>query len=302
MGVSVVIEKSNENAIFGSEEELNKEGIDESMESWNHENMKKEDSNTLEDTNNILDNKEHEEDAGNVEGIENVEDDNKGIDLDDLAMQELDQLKEEKKEEEKGGIPFRNEIENEDDEFGDIGSFDIADSDNQDFQNFNFNFTTTTQKEEIKPPNSLKESKLEFLLRYLFYFYFLLLSYLYKLDEKTEFVERFIEKSKKTVDDLILRIERTFAKLSPGLYRRIVRDSEILGTLIILAVLHYNFHAEATKAKQNNNKKMLLGFPSDLETKIDLKEEKEIKEQEQRITNTNVNASETKHNNKLSAF
>ncbi len=285
-GVNVVIEKINENKINEYEEEQDM-GDNESMRLWNHKTMEKEDFNMLNDTNNILDNKEHEED--------NVEDDNnKGIDLDDLAMQELDQLKEEKKEEEKGGIPFHDEIENEDDEFGDIGSFDIADSDNQDFQNFNFNFTNTKEEIDVKPPNSLKESKLEFLLRYLFYFYFLLLSYLYKLDEKTEFVDRFIEKSKKTVDDLILRIERMFAKLSPGLYRKIV-DSEILGTLIILAVLHYNFHAEATKAKQYNNKKMLLGFPSDLETKIDLKEEKEIKEQEQRIT-------ETKPAGKLSAF
>ena len=285
-GVNVVIEKINENKINEYEEEQDM-GDNESMRLWNHKTMEKEDFNMLNDTNNILDNKEHEED--------NVEDDNnKGIDLDDLAMQELDQLKEEKKKEEKGGIPFHDEIENEDDEFGDIGSFDIADSDNQDFQNFNFNFTNTKEEIDVKPPNSLKESKLEFLLRYLFYFYFLLLSYLYKLDEKTEFVDRFIEKSKKTVDDLILRIERMFAKLSPGLYRKIVRDSEILGTLIILAVLHYNFHTEATKAKQNN-KKMLLGFPSDLETKIDLKEEKEIKEQEQRIT-------ETKPAGKLSAF
>ncbi|WP_457613846.1 hypothetical protein [Methanocaldococcus sp.] len=262
MSVSVVIEKSAEGPIFESEKEHNNENIKNTIEQLDNYVIEKEDSNNVGDISDKEKNKENE----------NV--DNKN--LENLAMEELDNIK---KEEERNEVSFREEGKeeiNEDEEFSD---FDIANGDNQDFQNFNFNFSTTRKEDEIdvEIPNSLKESKLEFLLRYLFYFYFLLLAYFYKLDEKTKFVERFIEKSKRTVDDLILRIERMFAKLSPRLYNRIVKDSEILGTLVILAVLHYNFHVEVTRGTKSNRNPAPKVYGDPTKECEEVKESKKLK-------------------------
>lgn len=262
MAVRILVEGNggyNEN-LSGEKEQMEKQ--------LSNETMEKEDINVISDNRNDVDSNE----------------DNSSKSLDDIAMEALEEIKEEtNKEEDKKEVEESesfpriedknevNEVSEKDEEFGDI------DFDEDNFE-VNFDFKPKEEQIDVKIPNSLKESKLEFILRYLFYFYFLILAYIYKIDEKTEFVDKFIERSKKTVDDLILRIERMFAKISPKLYNRIVRDSEILGTLIILVVLHYNFHIEATRIREINKIGKIDKFPVEFPKKEVEKEKIEDKE------------------------
>ena len=170
--------------------------------------------------------------------------------LEDMALDELDNIEEvDKPHSSDKEEPFEDDDEEDypedDDEFREISvSYDDKNIPT---------FEVVPKKVNIKPPSSLKDCKIEFVLRYAFYFYFLGLAYIYKLDEKPEFVEKFMEKSKKQIDLLILRLEKTAVQIAPNTYKKIVENSEIIGTLLIAVSLHYNFHTLAMEYKKSKS-------------------------------------------------
>jgi hypothetical protein len=170
--------------------------------------------------------------------------------LEDMALDELDNIGPEIEEvdkppssDKKESFEDEGDYSEDDDEFGEIS----VSYDDKNIPTFE---VIPKKKVNIKPPSSLKDCKIEFVLRYVFYFYFLGLAYIYKLDEKPEFVEKFMEKSKKQIDLLILRLEKTAVQIAPDTYKKIVENSELIGTLLIVASLHYNFHALAMEYKK----------------------------------------------------
>ena len=186
-----------------------------------------------------------------IEDVENLRyDDDDLSELEDMALDELDNIEEvDKPPSSDKEEPFEDDDEEDypedDDEFREISiSYDDKNIPN---------FEVVPKKVNIKPPSSLKDCKIEFVLRYAFYFYFLGLAYIYKLDEKPEFVEKFMEKSKKQIDLLILRLEKTAVQIAPNTYKKIVENSEIIGTLLIAVSLHYNFHTLAMEYKKSKS-------------------------------------------------
>jgi len=185
----------------------------------------------------------HEDDNignGEIDEIENKENDTESLDLEDMAMEELDSINKEDSNVDSESVEEDDKEKKEDEEeFGEI-NFDEEDEDED------IDFTT---HEKLTQPN---ECKLTALLDYFFFIYFMVMALFYKeLKDKVKFVNNFIEKNKQVIDEIKLRFERFLANNLPKTYKKLIKFEDY--TFIFgIAMLTINFHIEVQEAIKQN--------------------------------------------------